>query len=63
MEQPKEYNDIINLIKWIKFDLERQKDEISIKNKIDKNAIKENNLILNIGKKEYPTFKKKRKIR
>lgn len=31
MEQPKEYNDIIDLIKWLKFDLEQQKDEISKK--------------------------------
>ena len=58
MEQPKEYNDIIDLIKWLKFDLEQQKDEISKKNKIDKNEIKENNLILNIGKKESFTFEK-----
>ncbi|MCZ9878009.1 hypothetical protein OFP91_10670 [Brachyspira hyodysenteriae] len=53
MEQPKEYNSIIDLIKWLKSDLKQQKDEISKKNGIPKNNINEKDLVLNIGKKIF----------
>ncbi|KLI47821.1 hypothetical protein SZ41_08690 [Brachyspira hyodysenteriae] len=61
MEQPKEYNSIIDLIKWLKSDLKQQKDEISKKNGIPKNNINEKDLVLNIGKKDFFILKKENK--
>ncbi len=44
MEQPKIYNNIEELIDWLKYDLEEQRKEIA------NEEVKEEDLILNIGR-------------
>lgn len=50
MEQPKIYNNIEELIDWLKYDLEEQRKEIANKKCILLEKVKEEDLILNIGR-------------
>ena len=53
MKQPKIYNNVNELIDWLKYDLKEQRIEIAKGRGISKDDVKDEELVLHIGNKNY----------
>ena len=58
MEQPKVYNKEEELIKWLEYDLKEQRKEIAKDRGISLNDVKEEELVLHIGNKNFKSIEK-----